>query len=126
MTDDKQAIREVIATWMDASKKGDTATVLGLMTDDVIFMVPGREPFGKTEFAASSRDMKDMQVDGTSDVKEIEMAGDWAWCRTHLKVAVTMPDGKQLRRSGYTLSVMRKTGGKWQLARDANMLTMDD
>ena len=126
MTDDKQAIREVIATWMDASKKGDTATVLGLMTDDVIFMVPGREPFGKTEFAASSRDMKDMQVDGTSDVKEIEMAGDWAWCRTYMKVAVSMPDGKQLRRSGYTLSVMRKTGGKWQLARDANMLTMDD
>ncbi len=47
MTDDERAIRELLATWFDATKKGDTATVLSLMTDDVVFMVPGREPFGK-------------------------------------------------------------------------------
>jgi hypothetical protein len=29
--------------------------VLGLMADDVLFMVPGREPFGKAEFAASAQ-----------------------------------------------------------------------
>ena len=34
-----------------ASKAGDLAPVLSLMTDDVIFMVPGREPFGKEAFA---------------------------------------------------------------------------
>jgi hypothetical protein len=47
MTDDERAIRELIATWLRASQAGDTQTVLSLMTDDVIFMVPGREPFGK-------------------------------------------------------------------------------
>jgi uncharacterized protein (TIGR02246 family) len=41
MTDDERAIRELLATWFDATKKGDTATVLSLMTDDVVFMVPG-------------------------------------------------------------------------------------
>ena len=122
MSDGKQAIRDLIATWMEASKKGDIATVLGLMTDDVGYMVPGREPFGKAEFAAQSQGMTGMQIDGSAEVKEVEIIGDWAWCRTYLTVAVTMPDGKTMRRAGYTLTVLRKTDGKWQLARDANLL----
>ena len=55
MTNDERAIRELIATWMDASQKGDLQTVLGLMADDVVFMVPGREPFGKEAFAAARK-----------------------------------------------------------------------
>ena len=47
---DEQAIREVVEQWMAASKAGDTETVLGLMTDDVLFMTPGQEPFGKDAF----------------------------------------------------------------------------
>lgn len=39
---------------MAASKAGDTATVLDLMTDDVAFMVPRRAPFGKEAFVAAS------------------------------------------------------------------------
>ena len=42
MTEDEQAIRELIATWMRASMAGDTDTVLSLMADDVVFMVAGR------------------------------------------------------------------------------------
>jgi uncharacterized protein (TIGR02246 family) len=42
MTDDEAAIRQVVETWMVASRKGDLETVLALMTDDVVFMVPGR------------------------------------------------------------------------------------
>jgi len=55
MTDNERAIRELVATWMTASQAGDIDTVLGLMTDDVVFMVPGREPFGKEAFAAASQ-----------------------------------------------------------------------
>jgi uncharacterized protein (TIGR02246 family) len=54
MTQDERAIRELVDSWMKASKAGDLATVLDLMTDDVVFMVPGREPFGKEEFRAAS------------------------------------------------------------------------
>ena len=50
---DEAAIRQVVDTWMDATRNGDLATILTLMTDDVLFMVPGREPFGKDAFAAS-------------------------------------------------------------------------
>ena len=42
MSDDERAIRDLIATWMKASEAGDVNTVMSLMADDVIFMVPGR------------------------------------------------------------------------------------
>lgn len=35
MKSDEQEIRDLIATWMKATKAGDTDTVLGLMAEDV-------------------------------------------------------------------------------------------
>ena len=123
MSDDVRAIRNLIERWMKASKAGDTASVLNMMTDDVIFMTCGREPFGKEEFAATSSAMKDMRIDGTADVKEVAVTGDWAWARTRLSVTVTTPDGKETRRSGYALSILtRDMDGVWRIARDANLL----
>ena len=84
MSDDVRAIRNLIDRWMKASKAGDTAAVLNMMTDDVIFMTCGRDPFGKEEFAAAASAMKDMRIDGTAEVKEVTVTGDWAWARTHL------------------------------------------
>ena len=123
MVEDERVIRALIDTWMAASKAGDLETVLGLMTHDVVFMTPGREPFGKAEFAAQSKGMKDVKIDGTSDIRELQVLGDWAYLRNHLSIAVTPPNGTTIRRSGYTLTVLRKTNGRWQLARDANLLT---
>jgi uncharacterized protein (TIGR02246 family) len=123
MSDDERAIRDLIATWMSASQAGDTDTVLSLMTDDVVFMVPGKEPFGKAAFAAASQDMKDVRIEGTSEIREVEVLGDWAYLRGHLQVAVTTPAGNTVRRAGYTLTILRKEpDGKWRLARDANLL----
>ena len=45
MEKDEQAIRDLVYTWLTASETGDLTTVLSLMSDDVIFMVPGQEPF---------------------------------------------------------------------------------
>ena len=70
MTDDERAIRELVQTWMDASRAGDTAKVLSLMTDDVVFTVPGQEPFGKAEFAAASKAQQGVQVEGTAEIVE--------------------------------------------------------
>jgi uncharacterized protein (TIGR02246 family) len=99
MSEDERAIRELIATWMAASKAGDHDTVLSLMTDDAVFMVPGREPFGKEAFAAASKGMQGVRFDGTSDIVEIKVLGDWAWLRTRLKV--TIAPGALTTRSGY-------------------------
>lgn len=126
MTEDERAIREVIATWLNASKRGDTATVLSLMTDDVVFLVPGQRPFGKAAFAAASEGQSDMQIEGQSTIEELTVLGNWAHLRTHLSITVTVPDRDPVRRSGYTLTIMRKEAdGKWRLARDANLLVKE-
>jgi uncharacterized protein (TIGR02246 family) len=123
MNDDERAIRELVAKWMAASKAGDLATVLGLMAEDVLFMVPGREPFGKAEFAAGSKAMERVEIDGTSDIQEIKILGDWAWMRNRLRVSVTPPGGRPMVRSGDTLTILRKNrDGGWVIARDANLL----
>ena len=124
MSDDERAIRNAIQKWMAASKAGDTATVLALLADDVIFMVPGREPFGKEAFATASQGMKDMHMDGAADIQEVTVLGDWAWTRVHLTVTISPPNAKPVRRAGYTLSIWRKQlDGTWVIFRDANLLT---
>jgi uncharacterized protein (TIGR02246 family) len=126
MNADEKEIRELIATWMAATKAGDTAKVLGLMTDDVVFLVPGHAPMKKADFAraiTSHVGKNAPSLDGTSDIQEITVVGDWAFMWTKLRVVVTPPNGAApMVRSGHTLSVLRKQGGKWLLARDANLL----
>jgi len=123
MTEDERAIRDMVDLWMSASKAGDHETVLSLMTEDAIFMVPGREPFGKTAFEAAVQGSKDIRVDGRSDIQEIHVLGDWAWLRNHVEVAITPPGGETMRRSGYTLTIVRKEAdGRWRLMRDANLM----
>jgi uncharacterized protein (TIGR02246 family) len=125
MTDDKRVIRDVIAAWMAASQAGDVAKILSLMTDDAVFMVPGREPFGKEAFAAASQAMKDARMEGESDIRELEVLGDWAYLRAYIKVTMTPPGGTPVRRAGYTLTILRKQpDGRWLLARDANLMTL--
>jgi uncharacterized protein (TIGR02246 family) len=123
MKADELAIRQLVETWMVATKKGDLPTVLNLMADDAIFMVPGREPFGKEVFAASSQAMKEVQIDGVSEIQELKILGDWAWIRNRLHITITPPNGKPAMRSGYTLTILRKRpDGAWVLARDANLV----
>ena len=124
MSEDEAAIRKLVHTWMAASKAGDIATVLDLMTDDVIFMVPGREPFGKNAFAAASDAMKNMRIDGKADIRELKVDGDWAYIRNYLEMTITPEGGgAPMKRSGWTLTILRKQDGRWRLARDANLVT---
>ncbi len=124
MSNDEKAIHTLIDIWMMASKAGDTRTVLSLMTDDVIFMVPGQEPFGKEAFEAASNKMKDILIEGKSEIKEIKIMGNWAYLRNHLNMTITPANGgKPIHKSGYTLTILRKeSDGTWLLARDANLV----
>jgi uncharacterized protein (TIGR02246 family) len=125
MSDDERAIREVIATWLRASAEGDAETVLGLMADDVVFFVAGRPPFGKEAFAVAQQGLGNAKIEATSHVREVRVSGDWAFCSTDLTVVMTPQGGTPVRRSGNTLSVFQRLpGGRWVLARDANLLTV--
>jgi len=123
ITDDELAIRDLVATWMEASKRGDTAKVLSLMADDAIFQVSGREPFGKNVFAADYENMKNTRIEGTSDIRELRVLGDWAYIRNYITASLTPPGGKPVKRAGYTLTILRKEpDGRWVLTRDANLM----
>jgi uncharacterized protein (TIGR02246 family) len=121
--DDEAAIRNVVGTWLAASTAGDIAPVLSLMTDDVVFMVPGREPFGKEAFAAASGAMKNVRIEGKNKIRELRVLGDWAYLRNHLEMTITPENGEPVRRSGWTLTLLRKEEGWWRLARDASLVT---
>jgi uncharacterized protein (TIGR02246 family) len=126
MSPDEKAIRDVISTWLTASATGDSSTVLSLMSDDVVFLVAGRPPFGKKEFAAGQDALKTHRIEAASDVKEVIVEGNLAFARAHLTVTMTpLAGGAPLHRSGPTLSIFRRVaGGRWVLARDANLLTV--
>lgn len=122
---DEQQIRDLVATWMAATKAGDVAAVLDLMTDDAVFLVAGQPPFGKEKFAESMKapiGQPRARIDGHSEIQEIHVSGDTAYAWAKLRVDVTPPGGAPIRRAGHTLTVFRKTGGTWRLARDANLL----
>jgi uncharacterized protein (TIGR02246 family) len=127
MTEDERAIRAVVERWLAATRAGDLDTVLDLMTDDVVFIVPGRHPFGKEAFAEASKGMANVAIDGTSEIVELEVMGEWAYLRNRIEMTVTPPNGARVRRSGYTLTIFRKErDGRWRLARDANLVTKVD
>ena len=124
MTEDERAIRQVVETWLAASPRGDIATVLDLMTDDVVFMAPGREPFGKEAFAAAAEAIRDVTIEGASEILELQVMGQWSFIRSRIEVIAIQADGARFRRAGYAMTLLRKDeDGKWRLARDANLLT---
>lgn len=126
MQNDEEQIRQLVARWHSASRTGDVDTVLRFMTDDVVFLVPGRAPMRKDEFALAARAHASQpmpKIDSTSEIQEIQVAGDWAFMWTRLSITITPPaGGEPIERAGHTLSVLRKIDGKWYLARDANLL----
>src|SRR5689334_25372597 len=89
MSNDEQEIRQLVATWIEATKAGDTDTVLSLMADDVVFLVTGQPPMiGKAAFAAAMRAQSGQgerpKFEGKSEVQEVEVLGDWAYMWTKL------------------------------------------
>jgi uncharacterized protein (TIGR02246 family) len=126
MLSDEDQIRELVRDWQSATKAGDIDTVLGLMTDDVVFLVPGRRPMDKAEFEALSRvpiGSPRPKIEGATEIQEIQVSGDLAFLWSKLSVAVTPPGAAgPIERAGHTLTVLRRVGGRWLLARDANLL----
>jgi uncharacterized protein (TIGR02246 family) len=123
---EEQQIREIISTWISATAEGDLDRVLGLMAEDVVFLSAGQPPLhGRDAFESVSRSMAGkMRFEGHPDIREIHVAGDYAFCWTRLHVTATPRDeGLPIRRAGDVFSVFRKEqDGRWRLFRDANML----
>jgi uncharacterized protein (TIGR02246 family) len=124
MQKDDHAIRALIERWMHATREGDYETVAGLMAEDMLFMTPGREPFGRDEFLAGADAMKDTRIEGAAEVHEVQVHGDFAFARTFLDIVVFPPGGKAGSKvRGFTLGIFKRDShGNWLLYRDANMV----
>jgi uncharacterized protein (TIGR02246 family) len=123
---DEQEIRNLVTTWMAATKAGDVETVLSLMTDDVVFLVTGQPVMHKAESAAAAKSTAGpgaLQFEGKSEIQEIQICGNWAFMWTKLSIVVTPPGAAQpVTRAGHTLTILKKHGSQWLVARDANLL----
>lgn len=127
MLSDEEQIRALVQTWQYATQAGDIEAVLSLMTDDVVFLVSGRLPMHKAEFAALSQvpaGSPRPKFESTSEIQEVHVSGDMAYLWTKLSITVTPPGAIQpIEQAGHTLTVLRRVGGRWLLARDANLLS---
>lgn len=126
--DDEFAIRNLLETWHRATAAGDLARILPRMAEDVVYLQPGHPPMkGREAFAAGFRaGVERVRIESGGEIQELRVAGDWAYCWSHLRVTVTPREGgASTRRAGPVLSIFRKEpDGRWVLARDANMLTL--
>ncbi|MGZ5091138.1 MAG: YybH family protein [Burkholderiales bacterium] len=125
MSSDEQAIRDLVDLWHRATAAGDVDTVLGLMTDDVVFLVAGKPPIrGRSAFERGLRALLERnRIEPTGEVQEVDVSGNLAYCWTKLTVRVVpLADGKEMIRAGSALSILRKqSNGSWALTRDANL-----
>ena len=81
---------------------------------------------GRDAYAAASQaGAGKIRIQGQSDVQEIQIMGDWAYCWNYLAVTITPVNGDPpMRHAGNVLSILRKNpDGNWVLFRDANLLT---
>ncbi len=127
MHDDERAIRELILSWMTATLAGDVTHLKLLTAEDVVFLAAGQAPMcGRDAFAASfAAALEKFDICPSSNIQEIKIFGDHAYCWNHLSVTMTSKnDGAVMQRAGAALTILqKKTNGRWVIARDANMLS---
>jgi len=126
MNADERAVRDLVALWHRATAAGDVDTVLGLMADDVVFLVAGHPPLhGRNAFESGLRQLLTRcRIESTGEIREVVVSGNLAYCWTDLTVRiVALSGGDPKVRTGSALSILRKErGNSWVVVRDANML----
>jgi uncharacterized protein (TIGR02246 family) len=123
---DDHAIRELHTAWIDAVNAGNLPRLLELMTDDVIFLTPGRPPFGRDEFPVGFSNAHEQSlIRCISELDEIVVVGDVAYtlCRDSLSVT-PRAGGESAMLAGHRITIYRQQpDGRWLLARDAHTLS---
>ncbi|MDD5578508.1 MAG: SgcJ/EcaC family oxidoreductase [Methylobacter sp.] len=120
---EEQAIRQLVSTWLSATEAGNDEQVLSLIADNAVFLMPGQPPMTKADFAANQAAHKQFYIHIDSEIQEVQVVGEWAYCWNKLNVVMSPHgDGTTFSRSGNSLSIFQKQAGAWLIVRDANML----
>ena len=123
---DEAAIRAVHSSWIDAVNAGDLPRLLTLMTDDVLFLSPGKEPSGSREFRSGFLTAhQHSSIHCVSEIEEVAVFGQIAYtrCRDSLSVK-PRSGGEAIELAGHRITIYRKQAdGRWLLARDVHTLS---
>ena len=96
------------------------------MADDVVFLNPGRAPFGREGFRAGfSTAHQQSRISCISELEEVVVVGEVAYTLSQDSLSVTpRAGGEATELAGHRITIYRKqTDGRWLLARDAHTLS---
>jgi uncharacterized protein (TIGR02246 family) len=125
MQSDERAIRTVHTVWIDAVNAGDLTRLLSMMAEDVVFLNPGRAPFGREGFPAGfAAAHQQSRIRCVSELEEVVVVGEVAYTRSRDSLSVTPRAGGQTTElAGHRITIYRRQpDGRWLLARDAHTL----
>ena len=126
MVSDEREIHAVHSTWIEAVNTGDLARLLSLMADDVVFINPGRAPFGRDGFSSNFLAAhQQVRICCTSELEEVVVVGEvaYTWSRDALSMT-PRAGGKAAQLAGHRMTVYRKQrDGRWLLSRDVHTLS---
>jgi uncharacterized protein (TIGR02246 family) len=126
MEPDERAIRKAHSTWIDAVNAGDSACVLSLVADDVVFLSPGQAPVGRDGFSPSFLAAhQQARINCVSELEDVVVVGEVAYTLSRDSLSVTpRTGGEAMQLAGHRITVYRKQpDGRWLLARDAHTLS---
>jgi len=111
METDEQQIQRLVEEWRRRTAQGELDAVLGLMTEDAVFLRCGSPPMTTKEFAAGFREWAGRaRIESKYEVKDIRASGDVAYLWSYISIVMTSKEtGSSAKRAGHVLSVFRKS-----------------
>ena len=126
---DEQEIRELFNNWIKATIEGDLELARQCIADNAVFFVPGVGEMDKEAFAqgaaGGSPEESPIDYDLDSKLRELKVFNDHAYLWIESILVCSPKNGDpSTRMAGHSLSVLEKRGGRWQIIRDANTMTV--
>ena len=126
MAPDEREIRTLHSIWIDSVNASDLARLLTLVAEDVVFLTPGQEPFGREGFSSNfTAAHQQMRICCTSELEEVVVVGEVAYTRSRDALSVIpRAGGKATQLAGHRMTLYRKQrDGRWLLSRDVHTLS---
>lgn len=126
---DEEEIRDLFNNWIKATTEGNLELARQCIADDAVFLVPGAGEMDKETFAqgaaGGSPEESSIEFNLDSKLRELKVLGDHAYLWIDSTLICTPKNGEPVTKmAGHSLSVLEKRGGRWQIVRDANTMTV--
>ncbi|MFY0679076.1 MAG: SgcJ/EcaC family oxidoreductase [Thalassovita sp.] len=120
MTQDEQAVMDVVSNMTAAFQKGQIDDVMtAYLPDAAVLFEPEAPLSGAEQLAAAFTQMSALSPEFTYSGHQVVVAGDTAIHIAPWDMTATLPDGTPLNQSGLSVAVMRKQAdGGWKMIID--------